>query len=359
MRLSIDYTLQTPEERNELVKKIIAENPNLPKKYLEILADYIIFAMDKKERKTKRILTENRMVTVNKRETTSIQAYEDGEDSLYHYIINDKNIILSPKISITQKDISSIPDLKTLREAISAVDAQAKEATGRRKYLLKKQVIEMRRDQYILKSAYKPTIKMTNAIKSFTKISLEDKNTVDKGGRITPSGFSLLNPKVVAALLNNYSKLKQDSWGKFDSDAYYLLLDLENLVDKTLKFKYPVLYSLLIYKIDGKSNEQIQSLLRQSYSILYAPSYISSLWRKKIPKLCAQTAEKDYLNWYFTEVERGNWKKCSRCGRIKLAHNAFFSKNSSSADGFYSICKDCRNAKKKEKEATINEGANT
>jgi hypothetical protein len=34
------------------------------------LADYLVFAMDKEERKKKNIITDNRMVTVNKRETS-------------------------------------------------------------------------------------------------------------------------------------------------------------------------------------------------------------------------------------------------------------------------------------------------
>ena len=59
----------------------------------------------------------------------------------------------------------------------------------------------------------------------------------------------------------------------------------------------------------------------------------------------AETAVNDYLIWYYTNVERGHWKKCSRCGEVKLAHNNFFSKNKSSKDGWYSICKECRNRK--------------
>ena len=47
-RLKLDYTLETPEARNELVKKIIAETPpeKLSKRYISILTDYIVFAMD-------------------------------------------------------------------------------------------------------------------------------------------------------------------------------------------------------------------------------------------------------------------------------------------------------------------------
>ena len=74
--------------------------------------------------------------------------------------------------------------------------------------------------------------------------------------------------------------------------------------------------------------------------------YISSLWRNKIPKLIAEKAANDWLIWHFTMEEKGKWKRCSRCGQIKLAHNHFFSKNKTSKDGYYSICKDCRNKKK-------------
>ena len=110
--ITLDYSLESAEERNELVKKICAEAApeQLTPRYLEILSDYIIFAMDKQERKSKKVLTENRMVTVNKRET-SFQGLagrlENGEDGIYNMIANDKNIIFTPKTSITDKDIEN------------------------------------------------------------------------------------------------------------------------------------------------------------------------------------------------------------------------------------------------------------
>ena len=128
----LDYTLETPQERNELVKQIIAETPpeQLTNRYLEILTDYIIFAMDKEERKEKKILTENRMVTVNKRETSFqglVGKLENGEDGIYNLITNDKNIIFTPKVTITQKDLDEIPELRKLRDAIEEVEKQEKE----------------------------------------------------------------------------------------------------------------------------------------------------------------------------------------------------------------------------------------
>lgn len=348
----LDYSLQTPEERNELVKKIIDETPpeQLTNKYLEILSDYIIFAMDKEERKQKKILTDNRMVTVNKRET-SFQGLagqlENGEDGIYNMIANDKNIIFTPKICITQKDVDEIPALKDLRAAIETVEKQEKAATGKRKFMLKKQLIEMRQDQYVIKNSYRQPMYFTNAIKSFSKTNFDEKIEITKDGEVKSDGLvSFFNPKHISALLCNYSKLKEDAWGKFWADSYFLMEDLDALIERTLKDDYPLYYDLLIYKIDGKQNVEIQALLNEKHGIKHSVEYISSLWRNKIPKLLAEKAQEEYIVWYYTTQEYGKWKKCSRCGQIKLADNRFFSKNKTSKDGFYSICKCCRNKKK-------------
>jgi hypothetical protein len=87
-------------------------------------------------------------------------------------------------------------------------------------------------------------------------------------------------------------------------------------------------------------------MLEEEHGISHSLEYISSLWRKKIPNLIASVAEDEYLSWYYLNVEKGKYKKCSRCGEIKLAHNKYFSYNKTSKDSFYSICKTCRNKKK-------------
>lgn len=349
----LDYTLETPQERNELVKKIIDETPpeQLTSRYIEILTDYIIFAMDKEERKRKKILTDNRMVTVNKRETSFeglVCKLENGEDGIYNMIANDKNIIFTPKISITQQDLAEMPELRELRAAIEQVEKMEKAATGKRKYLLKKQLIEMRQDQYVIKSSYHQPMYCMNAIKSFNKADLNETITLTEDGNVHSTGLiSLFEPKHVSALLCNYSRLKENTWGHFISDSYYLMEDLDTLIETTLREKYPLYYDLVIYKIDGKQNVDIQTMLEKKHGIRHSIEYISSLWRNKIPKLLAEHAQEEYLIWHYTIKERGKWKKCSRCGQIKLAHNRFFSKNKTSRDGFYSICKCCRNSKKK------------
>jgi len=198
----------------------------------------------------------------------------------------------------------------------------------------------MRQDQYVIKTSFKQPIFCLNAVKNFSSMSFDDNISISSDGKIKDKSLiSFMNPKHISALLRNYSRLKEDCYGKFYTDGYYMMEVLDELVDKTLKEKYPLYYSLLIYKIDGKSNLEIQDLLKKEHGIKHSVEYISSLWRNKIPKLIAEQAEIDFLHWYYLEKEKGKWKKCSRCGEVKLAHNKFFSKNNSSKDGFYSICK--------------------
>lgn len=151
-----------------------------------------------------------------------------------------------------------------------------------------------------------------------------------------------------SAILCNYSKLKQSSWDCFNGDTWYLMRDFDNVSSKALK-DYPVYERIVIDKIDGKQNIDIQTDIQLNFGIKYSLEYISSLWRNKIPKMIAEAATDDFMDWYYLTIEKGKYKRCSRCGQIKLAHNRYFSKNKSSKDGFYSICKCCRNKKKGQK----------
>ena len=351
--IKMDFSLETPEERVKKVEEIIANTPaeRLTPTYLEKLTDYIIFAMDKQERKQREVLTANRLFTVNKREMSFeglVSKLENGENGIYNMIANDKNIIFAPKVKITEEDLEEIPGLRQLHDAIKEIEDQCKVARGRRAFLLKKQLIEMRQDQYVLKNTFRRPIYLINVTKSLAKLDLSEEIGLDENDEVYSTGLiNLFNPKHISILLCNYSKIKEDSWDRFNNDIKWMMEDLDTLVDKTLQEKYPYYYKLLIYKIDGLSNLEIQEKLYDEFGVKHSVEYISSLWRNKIPKLLAETAQNDWLVWHFTFEEKGKWKRCSRCGQIKLAHNHFFSKNNTSKDHFYSICKECRNKKNK------------
>jgi hypothetical protein len=71
--------------------------------------------MEKQEKKERKILTDNRMTTVDKREVSFeglVSQFENGEDGIYNLITNNKDIIFQPKKAITKKDIEEIQPLQ-------------------------------------------------------------------------------------------------------------------------------------------------------------------------------------------------------------------------------------------------------
>ena len=144
----------------------------------------------------------------------------------------------------------------------------------------------MRQEQYIIKNLYRnttvtPTTNNGGFARGFSQIDLAENITIDEDMEpVSDCIVNFFNHEHISALLCNYSALKEDAWGKFNSDSYYMMLDLDNVVDDALKDDYPLYYKLLIYKIDGKQNNEIQDLLEQEFGIRHSVEYISSLWKK-------------------------------------------------------------------------------
>ena len=153
MKIQLDYKIESLDKRQEIVEKI-CENygDELTPYNLEQLANYLIYQMEKEERKERTILTPNRLVTVNKRETSFegvLSKFETNKDGIYSIMNEDKNVILSPKMSITAKDIEEIPFLKQIRESIKRL-----RAIPNRNYIIQQAIIDLSQTQYIVKDAY-------------------------------------------------------------------------------------------------------------------------------------------------------------------------------------------------------------
>lgn len=334
MKIKLDYTIENINDRLKEVDKICTEHEeDLTPQNLEQMADYLIYQMEKQEKREKKILTPNRLTTVNKRETSFegvVSKFENNEDGVYGIMNEDKNTILTHKVSITAKDIEEIPFLKQIRESIESL-----KAIPVRNYIIQQAIIDLSQTQYIVKNAYRRPIRA----KSTMVPGRPDINWAEK--------IDFTKWETVAALLKNYSKLKTTCCEKIESDMFWVLEDFEKLADLALKEEYPMLYDIMVHKVENLQNADIQKRLEEKYGSTYSVEYISSLFNNKIPKLIADAAEIEELLFHYTYIEKGNWKKCNRCGQVKLLHARFFSRNSSSSKtGFYSICKQCRNKKK-------------
>ena len=181
--IKLDYSIDSPEERKQLVEKILEEDPNPAPAYLEILADYLVFCMEKQEKKEKKILTENRLATVNKRETSFeglVSQFENGEDGIYNIVNDNKHVIFQPKISITKKDLKEIPELQQARDAIEYWEKQVERCSGKEAFIAKKALIESRKDQYVIKEAMRRPVFAGQLIHSDNHIHLDGEVFLDE-----------------------------------------------------------------------------------------------------------------------------------------------------------------------------------
>jgi hypothetical protein len=224
---------------------------------------FLAAAQEAKEQRVRqrKIITENRASTINKRETSFeglAAQFEAGEDGLYGLMNEDKNIILSPKKMITKKDVELIPELRQVREAIAIWENIAKTSSGHEAYVAKSAAIDLRKDQYVIKeSFYYPTTLIPSMKTSFPP-KMEETIKVDPNDfHCSSSGVSLINPDVICAILCNYSKLKHAAEGKFEHDLWALMLDFDPLVERALR-PFPLYEKIVEYKIDNLPNAEIQ-----------------------------------------------------------------------------------------------------
>ena len=220
-------------------------------------------------------------------------------------------------------------------------------ASGKDAYIIKNMIIDLQKDQKIVRQSFRRTVNVVPSFGSRNYTKLESSETANSEGEVTAKGVSLCRPEVCAAILKYYCRLKEDSWNNFYSDSWYLMLAFDELSQNALRKQPPQYEAIVTYKIDGLSNEQIKEKLQEDFGSSYTVEHISKLWTTKIPALIAAEAEDQYIDYHFLDKEKGEYKKCSRCGQIILKIPRYFSKNKASKDGYYSICKSCRNKKRR------------
>ena len=332
MKVELDYTLTELEDRLSAVEEICEDRTadSFRTYELEKMADYLLYQMDKEERRERKILTPNRMSTVNKREVSFegvVDQFEVNEDGIYGIMTNDKNIIMSPKVEITKEDIEEIPFLKQVRESIERF-----KKLPRRNYIVQQAIIDLSYSQYIIKDAYRQTMSYGNS-KPADEPPVDWESILDFKKRST-----------ILAIMKHYPLLIKETYEDVHSDLYWELREFEALYKKALS-REPMLLDIVEYRFKELENADIRERLDQKYGKTFSLEHISTLYNNKIPLMIAKQAQENELLRYYTFEAKGEWKTCTQCGEVKLAHTRFFSRNSrSSRDGFYSICKECRNS---------------
>lgn len=213
----------------EYIKKIIDSPEFRPNAWiLELLTNYVLFLKPKRDRS---IISDNRRKTLRKRETSTEglkEKFETGEDAIYNLIRNDKNMILSPKVSITPGDLERHPELKQLVDTIKEWDEQIKKKnlTGKNLYRAKKALIEMRQMQYIIKELLDKPSRAQNFMKTPINMQFCNDTWYLKDGEVKIVSEDIIdfkNAKHIEMLLHYYPKLIDSSSDFNKSEMKHIL----------------------------------------------------------------------------------------------------------------------------------------
>lgn len=351
----LDYSLKTPGERVALVERVLDETPSPDGKYLSAMADYLLFAQDPGQTRRERaheapIVTRNRQVTASKRQTSLeglVDQLENGEDGLYA-LMADGPQLLDARDLITDEDLESVPMMREMRLMIDDMSAQFERATGQRRYQLKKGIIETWQQMYLLKASFKgawASSRVRRQVQAIGRTSLDENVTLGEDMMpVSDCVVSLYNPAHVSFLLTYWWHLKSETYDDLSSDMRWALLDLESLLSSALRGK-PELRDIAVAKMRGVPSSELVGAINSRYGTHHSEQYLSTLWRRVIPRMVADEAARHHLMWLWSTDPSKPWKLCATCGWLKPRHPLWFPRNSSS-DGYYSKCKCCRSKSK-------------
>lgn len=419
-KYSLDYSIERDVDRLAAVKDILdslEKNPSATE--LEQMASYILYGKDEEGKNA----VQRGETTDSDKRYKSFQRTADKNQSLDEILDNplaDQQTLQSlesryiytkkkpeihrPKFDKETGEMidpgdSDIPGMQELWDTIDRLDHIAAVNDGKippdentqiftdsyRLYQFKHALIDIKRHQYYLKDAYRPTLhflaitppkaqtynwdsdsaywisysewktRVDNALLHTISKNIEDYETrtmengdIEVRWIVRKHTFDWENPVHIRALINNYSALfmevreKLDSWGRtliYDFDRYF---DMAGFT--------PVREYILTRKIDRAPYPDIVEELQTIFGLKYNENHLCTILSKEIPEKIATAATKHRMLLTTPQSER---KQCFTCKQWLPRNNYFFATNNSRKDHFASNCKEC------EKKRRIAKGGQT
>ena len=240
-------------------------------------------------------------------------------------------------------------------------------------YYLKHNLIEMRRDQYLLKDSVYPTLPPPQNKATYygcvqdTQMNYpvyprgimryeHDKDFCEprsnKGKEIKVKNieeeilqrqlnnkpyFNFLDKNHIYQLILNYWEIKAAIENIPDSPLHGLLWTLDFYIEKANLSEQQLL--IVRDKKFRLPNKEISRNLEKELNITHQENYISTIWNK-ITGLIADAAELNYDEWINRNYDK-SWKVCNCCHKELLRDPRNFVKKSKSTDGLTGRCKRC------------------
>ena len=410
--LKLDFSIEGSADRSAFVNAFFNANPDYKptQSELETLSNYILYGKDSDGTSVvdrKEVDIETKYKSYTKRKAESLDELMDTPGFNENTIVT-KYVYRHPKpdkIDRTNEADAAIPGMKELWRAIDRIayilgvcngsveqdpdnPIKVEDYSQTDLYKLKHNLIDLRKQQYVLRESNRPTEHTfnPNVHKGSCGESTQDPiNWEDYW--FYPLGLKQMPPDNRFEFPRDYEK-KLSPWDRFqnldgicargkqiidftNSEHIYLLCkqfqDLSVAAEQdhdglckaildTLEFymrfanlteSRQVIWEL---KCAQWNNGTIRKLVNEQFGTSYNENYISTLFKQNI---CGDIAEAAQLHYdYFLNRDNDSaWKICSHCGKEKLRDTREFMRKAKSSDGLASRCKKCESKVRAERKA--------
>lgn len=333
------YKTNVSHFKVNLTKEDSLSNKNNVTQELEKIANYILFSPDG-ERITKKtkynFYTEKQLERVKNKEVSiekivnniskSKTEPEDFDPNIYDEVLDflirqGNNYKHEIKQKISKKDLDD-EELKCVREYQDNIDRfkiqldklRNKNKDKPRQKKLMSILSSWKDDQVLCKDKIKGTIYFKQPLPDTTEIDYEQ--------------FDFFDKEHVLCLLKI---LPRD----LTTDLGCLIYDLNKIIEEC-NLSDVDLKILKLYREEDSTQETIAK--RLGIKQQYVSATLNKICNKIIKKF-----EEIYEDWYYLNICKGKYKKCSKCGEIKLVNKRYFYKHPNTKDGFEQNCKQCKN----------------
>ncbi len=350
----LDFNLQAYQERVALVEFLDGQGllDKCPPSELDKVANYLLYAED--------VEAEVVLKEGSKKKVSYETLIEStlGENTVQR--AQEMSIYRVPRPTINRETEGDIPGMRDLWEAIDIISERYQYCrevlegkreldperqllpTYQTKYFMREWMIDLRREQFILKDIFRPIV-CGGAIFSghapkmdYMGMAIGDNILCDSANIIDYGNWRHIYPmlKYYAGMKGNIRENPHHEW-------WYMYEFLDELIER---IDWSEEHEIILWrKIDRVPNEEIVSELESKGLKAYSVNYISTIWKQHLSKRIAREA---YL-WWKEHTTRPDghlwsmtcWKVCPECGRQLFADEINFGKYVSGE--WKELCKRC------------------
>ena len=400
--LKLDFSIEQSSDRADFVSQFFNANPDYKptQSELDTLSNYILYGKDADGTSVVdrgEVEIETKYKSYSKRKAESLDELMETPGFNENTVVT-QYVYKHPKPAKFDRETNvHIPGIEELWAAIDRVNYIIELYNGNIEpdpeqkpvdlskysstdiYKLKHHLIDMRKQQYVLKEAYGETEHTFNPnVRKGAQLAPTQSDSIDwdkvwfypLGLRLMPLDGRFDRPHDYAQLITPWDRrqtvddLQSDNHIVIDFTnplhIYELTKNLESLmaasaaesdgtcaaIRDTLRF-YVARTNLsecrqLIWDLKSRqfNNAAIRKEVNERFGTSYNENYISTLFKQNICTDIAAAAKLHY-DYFLNRADAQAWKTCNCCGQIKLRDPREFMRKSKSSDGLAAKCKEC------------------